>query len=79
MAESRWAAIAAALALASCIEARPLELPADNPASPKATAGLIAAPVALGEYRTPADFAARAADPGAASSSHAGHAHGARR
>jgi hypothetical protein len=79
MTDLRWAALGAALALASCVEARPFVLADDHPAGPGAAAGLVATPTALEEYRRAEDFAARAAADRSAPSAPAGHAHGGRR
>jgi Cu/Ag efflux protein CusF len=62
----RRAAVAAAvltpIILAGCVEARPLHLADDNPASPRASEGLVASPAALEAYRTPEQFASAAAE-----------------
>ena len=79
MAKLRWAALGAALALAACVEARPIVLADDHPASPEAAAGLVGAPTALEGYRRAEDFAARAAADRATPSAHAGHVHAGRR
>ena len=79
MADFRWAALGAALALASCVEARPLFLADDHPANPKAAAGLVGASTALEEYKRAEDFGARAAADRAPPSAHQGHAPAGRR
>ena len=75
MTDLRWAALGAALALASCVEARPIVLADDHPASPMAAAGLVGAPTTLEGYRRAEDFAARAAADRAPPSAHQGHVH----
>lgn len=52
---------AMALALSACIDRRPLALSDDNPANPKAVAGFVDEPTAIADYKSPADFAERAA------------------
>lgn len=68
---------AAAFGLAACISAAPLELSNDHPANPKGTAGLVATPAALEDYKTSDDFSARAAaDAEAPAGGHQGMQHG---
>ncbi len=50
-----------ALALSACVDAAPVVVGDDNPGNPKAAAGLVDRSAALADYKTAADFAARAA------------------
>ena len=61
MRASILAGAAVALALAGCIESRPVSLSGEDPANPQAAAGAVDAPTAIGEYKSPEDLASRAA------------------
>jgi uncharacterized protein involved in copper resistance len=70
-----WGGLAAAsLGLAACIAAAPVELGADHPANQSASSGVVDLPTALTDYKSAADFTARAAeDAGAMAGGHAAH------
>jgi hypothetical protein len=68
---SKLALAAAALGLAACVDAAPLQLPDDHPASPNAASGLIGTSTAIADYKGADDFAASSAD-AMTSSGHAG-------
>jgi uncharacterized protein involved in copper resistance len=69
---------ALALGLTACVSAAPVELPDNHPANPNATAGIVDTGMALADYASAEDFAARAAaEAKAPASGHAGMQHGA--
>lgn len=69
---------ALAFGLTACVSAAPLELPDNHPANPKAAAGIVDTGMALADYASAEDFAARAAaDAKAPTGGHAGMQHGA--
>ena len=71
---------AISLTLAACVKPVALQLSDDHPASTKAPAGTIDTPTAIGDYKTPQEFAARAAaDANAPESEHMHHGMGSMR
>jgi hypothetical protein len=63
----------AAPALAACVIPRPLDLGDDHPGNAAAASGFVDTPTALGDYKTPEDFAARATADAKQPSGHSGH------
>ena len=53
--------LAATFGLFACVSTTPVEFAEDNPANPKAAAGLIDTPTAVSDYKSSTDFAERAA------------------
>ena len=69
---SKLALAAAALGLAACVSAAPLQLPDDHPASPTAAPALLDAPTAFADYKSADHFAAGASAAATPSGGHAG-------